>query len=386
MLFKSALWVALSGCLVGLGSGCVSFESAMQSARPVVPGETVTTVAANLGVDHYQSVFAAEQNIPPKIPSYGIAGMVRHGLVKNLDLGLKLSADRVGIDSKYAFYLDSRFAGAIGAGVTWPVVNTIDLETYRLVVPAYVSHNATRRAEFYFAPALEILLSDPDDLSYGGSLGVLFGVDWGILGEVSYFENTRRDTAREQYRIGLVSSLDKLSGREEIGPLQYLYRVEFGFLLAPMLGAGVVLDTPADIAEDFEFGISYGVGQDAGQLTKSSGYSRFLIVSATWVQAVMQDTLFSVAGVARRAVWGSVLLDDGFGRFNASSYGMFMALRQNFVDFKVNWLGLYIPFGFLPRGSSISGYDGATRSDVIDSIRRYEVDISWQLLAVQVGI
>src|SRR3989338_2936669 len=92
--------------LISWQMSCVSYDSPMQGARTLQPGQVSFTGAMDLSIEHAKNfIFKTKiEDYLQAIPRIGLQSRIGYGLIKNFDLGLNLSFDSNALGAKWNVY------------------------------------------------------------------------------------------------------------------------------------------------------------------------------------------------------------------------------------------------------------------------------------------
>lgn len=207
MKIQMHISILLVALISYLSVGCVSM-STLQTARTLNPDESQQTIGggvynSKIEVTSQSGKATTETNLPYIEYTY------RHGLMKDLDGGLKVTiVGSYAADVKYQLYEGSSFAAATGLGVGYmeykvTVASTDTKVKYTdVIVPIYLSYDFNPSFSLYFSPKY-ILRNASGDASgsenmYGAGIGTKIGEKKGAYLEAAVIKG-RDDNAITQY-------------------------------------------------------------------------------------------------------------------------------------------------------------------------------------------
>jgi len=274
---------------------------------------------------------------------------MRYGLKHHLDTGIRVNSENLLFDLKYASFGGERWKVGTGISLTTPTFSLLSPETYYPGLPAYFSYDITSNA-IYYLNALYLYLPTRDHHQdvWGISTGLILGTTEGLLLGYDLYTNTKTQAGYEQYKIGWMRGLDHLDGRKELSPVRWLrILAEAGSILAPYPCLGVTAQLPLLSKGPFlpELSWSQGMGPLPGS---TEGYASPSLLSAGGVLSLTPQYGISLA-LARSQVFYTANTDSGWITDSSYNHGFSMGFRQTWAHASLDWLGLYVPLGFLPK-------------------------------------
>lgn len=188
-----------------LSLGCVSM-STLQTARTLDPNQTQQSFGGGI---YNSKIESAGSSVETNLPY--IEYSIRHGFLKDLDAGLKLTI--VGAyqgDVKYQLLESNNFVMSVGAGLAYMEYKMTSggqdtkVKYIDAIVPLYLSYDFSSSFSLYMSPKY-ILRTASGDTSgsenlYGAGVGTKIGDKNGIYLEAALIKG-QNDTSITQYNV-----------------------------------------------------------------------------------------------------------------------------------------------------------------------------------------
>ena len=188
-----------------LSLGCVSM-STLQTARTLEPNQTQQSFGGGV---YNSKIESGGSSIETNLPYMEYS--IRHGFLKDLDAGLKLTiVGAYQADMKYQLLESSHFVMSVGAGLAYMEYKITSgqqdtkVKYIDAIVPFYLSYDFNPSFSLYMSPKY-ILRTASGDTSgtenlYGAGLGTKIGEKNGIYLEAAIIKG-QSDTSITQYNF-----------------------------------------------------------------------------------------------------------------------------------------------------------------------------------------